>query len=135
MLGDGLEAALEPVPRAKRARIVESLGAAGLTDAEGQFTDAVFRELLAANAPAKKTGIDRFVENGRIVQYPANLEERGEVLAWAAREVLAVGERVSEPELNERLERIHPDVAVLRRYLVDYRLVRREADGSAYFLA
>ncbi len=134
MLGEELDAALENVPKAKRAKVRDSLIAAGLVRDSGARDDAIFRKLLAANAPAKKTGIDRFLEGGRIIQYPANLTEREEVLAWVARTALKPGEVLSEPKLNERLEHIHPDVAVLRRYLVDFRFVEREADGSGYSL-
>lgn len=134
ILGEELDAALENVPKAKRAKVRDSLIAAGLVRGNGALDDAVFRELLAANAPTKKTGIDRFVEGGRIIQYPANLTEREEVLAWAAHTALKPGEVLSEPELNDRLSHIHSDVAVLRRYLVDFRFVEREADGSGYSL-
>lgn len=42
--------------------------------------------------------------------------------------------RYSEKEVNEILARYNEDTAVLRRGLVDYQLMAREADGSVYTL-
>ena len=39
-----------------------------------------------------------------------------------------------EKEVNAILSSVHDDYAVLRRYLVDYKFLKREADGSAYAL-
>ena len=41
----------------------------------------------------------------------------------------------TEKEVNGRLQRYHPDSAALRRYLVDFRLLEREANGQAYWRA
>ena len=39
----------------------------------------------------------------------------------------------SEKEVNEILKKFNPDMAILRRYLVDYRFLDREKDGSQYW--
>ena len=39
----------------------------------------------------------------------------------------------SEKEVNTILRRFHADTAALRRYLVDYKLMAREGDGSKYW--
>lgn len=39
----------------------------------------------------------------------------------------------SEKDVNEILKRFTPDVAMLRRYLVDYRYLDREPNGSQYW--
>jgi predicted transcriptional regulator len=39
----------------------------------------------------------------------------------------------SEKEVNAKLEYYHPDTAILRRYLVDYRYLGRESNGSRYW--
>lgn len=41
--------------------------------------------------------------------------------------------KFTEPELNERLEAIHPDYASLRRMLIDFRLFDRTRDGCTYW--
>ena len=40
--------------------------------------------------------------------------------------------RLIEPEINERLAPFTDDVATLRRYMVDERLLFREPDGRSY---
>ena len=39
----------------------------------------------------------------------------------------------TEKEVNTILRRFHVDTAALRRYLVDYRLMARESDGTRYW--
>jgi hypothetical protein len=39
----------------------------------------------------------------------------------------------SEVEVNEILKKFNPDTAILRRYLVDYKYLDREKDGSRYW--
>lgn len=93
------------------------------------FTNA----LRAAAAPPAQTGIERFLTaDGAIKAYPSNLTERGELLALIARTCVGEEEVLSEAELNARLERFSPDVAVLRRYLVDYGELERTRSGSEY---
>lgn len=94
----------------------------------------MFATILNSAPVAKRAGIDRFVTGGRIRQYPANLAERGELLALVARSVFQPGEIITESEVNSRLLAYSEDVAVLRRYLVDYQLVERRADGAEYAL-
>lgn len=43
------------------------------------------------------------------------------------------GQHYSERQVNALLQTAHPDVAALRRYLVDYRFMARKADGGAYW--
>ncbi|WP_054821226.1 DUF2087 domain-containing protein [Arthrobacter sp. JCM 19049] len=45
---------------------------------------------------------------------------------------IGADEELSEERLNDRLRTIHPDVALLRRYMVDGLLLERSANGSAY---
>lgn len=40
-----------------------------------------------------------------------------------------------EKEISELLRPVFDDFVVLRRYLVDYKFLNREKDGSAYWLA
>jgi hypothetical protein len=118
-----------PVDNEKALR---DLQAAGLVDGTTVLDDA-FADLLADDAPIARTGIDRFVRNGRISQYPAKPSDRAALLEWAANQVLA-GEKVDEATITERLGELTDDPASLRRYLVDADLVARAADGSSYSL-
>jgi hypothetical protein len=120
--------------RGDRART--TLAAAGLIrqDPDGVWrpVDETLPALLATPSRPIAEGVDRFLRDGRIERFPAAAAERLTLLGWAAERTLAPGESLSERELNERLERITADVALLRRYLVDEHLLSRTPDGSSY---
>ena len=135
MLGATLDEAVAPVPASKRERVVETLRAAGLVDPEtGRFDVTLAPRVLAANRVAPREGVDRFLVDGRIAQYPANPDARRELLTEVARRALRSDELLDERAINERLAVFSDDVAVLRRYLVDHELLERRADGSEYAL-
>ena len=135
MLGGTLESATADLSPSKRRRVTEAVARSGLIDVETrQFSPDVFRTILESAAVPKREGIERFLDGRRIRQYPANLDERGELLAWVAGSVFDADEVLTERAVNERLLPYSDDVAVLRRYLVDYQLVERCADGSEYAL-
>jgi hypothetical protein len=66
--------------------------------------------------------------SGRLVQVPRREEKRVAALSWVAHS-LPHGLELSEVELNSLLREFHDDVAMLRRYLVDYALVQRPEAG------
>lgn len=68
-----------------------------------------------------------FNKHGDLVSMPVKEPLRVELLTWIA-STLPAG-RLSETEINAALRPIHDDVAMLRRYLVDYRLVERPEPG------
>jgi hypothetical protein len=126
------------IPPKKREKALAALSAAGLVVASGDgyvVSETVFAELLAQAPAVTRTGIDRFIRDGRIEQYPARPADRDEVLTWAAARALKPGEVLTERALNERLLAMTDDVASLRRYLVDAGLVVRDAAGAGYSLA
>ena len=67
-----------------------------------------------------------FVRDGRLVSIPAQHSKRLVVLGHLVR-VFEPGVRYPEREVNALLGAWHPDVAALRRYLVDEALLTREA--------
>lgn len=135
MLGGTLDAATANLSPSRRRRVSEALVRSGLIDADTHaFVPDVFRAVIEAAAVSRQQGRERFMDGTRIRQYPANLDERGELLAWVARSAFADGEVLTEHEVNDRLLPYSEDVAVLRRYLVDYQLVERRADGTEYAL-
>ncbi len=76
--------------------------------------------------PAEDAVLSAFVRNGRLVSIPAQQSKRRIVLEHLVR-VFDVGVRYPEREVNALLAVWHPDVAALRRYLVDEGLLTREA--------
>jgi hypothetical protein len=67
-----------------------------------------------------------FVQDGRIVTMPSKRAKRLVVLDHVAQS-FEPGRTYPETEVNEVLRGFHPDVAALRRYLVDEGFLTREA--------
>lgn len=135
MLGSTIDSATANLSPSRRRRVTDAVVRSGLVEPTTQrLSPEVFRTILESAAVPKREGVERFVDGQRIRQYPANLEERGELLAWVARNVFDAEEVLTEREVNARLLPYSEDVAVLRRYLVDYQLVERRADGTEYAL-
>lgn len=116
------------------ARALAALADAGLvtlTD-EGSATlvDTAFADLLALEPEVRREGLDRFVVDGRITQYPAKAALRRELLEWVAGRIPS-GDH-TESALNELLAVFIDDFASLRRYLVDDALLERTPDGRSY---
>ena len=114
----------------KRAKAAAALQDAGLLDADGNAVTAVFGQLLESAPEVRREGIDRFIQDGRIEQYPAKQPDRDALLNWAAGALPA--ERMSERALGIRLALVVDDVVTLRRYLVVAGLVSRTPDGAVY---
>jgi hypothetical protein len=76
--------------------------------------------------PAEDAVLSAFVRDGRLVTIPAQQSKRRVVLEHLVR-VFEPGVRYPERQVNTLLAVWHPDVAALRRYLVDEGLLTREA--------
>lgn len=68
-----------------------------------------------------------FFDGGRLVSIPAQEKKRLVVLRYLAQTVFGETRPYPEKEVNQRLAILHPDVASLRRYLVDLGYMRRQA--------
>lgn len=77
-------------------------------------------------APAEAAVLRAFLSGGRLTAIPASRSKRLVVLDHVAR-VFEPGVRYPEREVNALLRAFHPDVAALRRYLVDEELLSRES--------
>jgi hypothetical protein len=76
--------------------------------------------------PAEDAVLQTFVREGRLVSIPAQHSKRVVVLTHLVH-VFEPGVRYPEREVNALLAAWHPDVAALRRYLVDEGLLTRDA--------
>ncbi|MBB5633791.1 hypothetical protein BKA04_002014 [Cryobacterium mesophilum] len=120
----------------KRDRAIATLRDAGLIRVADDgalelVTDAI-PTMLAHSAVPKREGVHRFVRDGRIEQYPVRPADRRELLAWVVEQAFAPGEELTEAEVGDRLEPFHPDVATLRRFLVDEGMLQRTPSGGSY---
>jgi hypothetical protein len=97
---------------------------------------AVLRATLASpgseGSGKARSGVGRFLDGPRIIGMPASPAERTELLRWVRDRALEPGEVLTEAELNQRLRVFHPDVAMIRRYLVDESLLERTPSGTEY---
>ena len=129
---------LSTLSPSRAAHVRSILLAAGMarTDEDGRLEadTAVFaRVLTRTSTTSAPKGVERFLTaDGRIRTYPANLEERGRLLRLIAERAVSADEVLTEAEMNERLSAFSLDVAVLRRYLVDYGELERTRNGSEY---
>jgi len=137
MTGGDVERALAGYSPSRRRHITAGLRKSGIVTMNAGrmvFDRQVFTRLLRQERSTPRAGMDRFLRRGRIAGYPASPVEREALLRSIAHRILTPGETISEAEINERLEAYTDDVAVLRRYLVDFALVERRRDGSEYAL-
>ena len=119
-LGRGL-AALRREAEASGA--VEPPGGAWPHDGE-PLADTLAR--LALTPDEAKT-LRSFLVDGRLVSIPAQPKRRDVVLRFLLERVFTEDRDYPEKEVNQRLAVFHPDVASLRRYLVDERYLTRDA--------
>jgi DNA-binding HxlR family transcriptional regulator len=68
-----------------------------------------------------------FVVDGRLSSIPAQEKKRLVLLRYLAETVFEAGRRYPEKEVNQRLAILHPDVASLRRYLIDLGFMDRKS--------
>lgn len=68
-----------------------------------------------------------FIVDGRLESIPAQERKRLVILRYLRETCFAEDRAYPEKEVNQRLALFHPDVAALRRYLVDSGLMRRAA--------
>jgi hypothetical protein len=68
-----------------------------------------------------------FLRDGRLVSIPAKPKKRDLLLPVILDRCFPEDRAYEEKEINMRLALLHPDVAALRRYLVDGGLMTRDA--------
>jgi hypothetical protein len=137
----GLDArrATSALERLAAGGLVEGEGGKGLRLVAERFKSAAQAEAKrrAATEPATDAfeGVSvedaavlrNFVTDGRIRQIPAGRTKRRVVLDWLAGR-FEPGRTYPERDVNQLLGLAHPDVAALRRYLVDEEFLERR-DG------
>ncbi len=127
-------AALAGMDVRRAGRALARLTSAGLVEQDRsgyrlvreRFGDAFASLPPDEPTPVLETGLGReadrvlatFVRNGKLNSIPVNRTKRLIVLDYLAGR-FELGEVFSEKDVNETLRELHPDVAALRRYLVD----------------
>lgn len=83
-------------------------------------------ELIADEAFTART-IRAFIRDGRLASIPARQKRRLVVYRFLRDAVFTEDREYPEAEVNQRLALFHPDVATIRRGMVDAGLVTRSA--------
>ncbi len=93
----------------------------------GHALDERSEAVLDPSVPADEARVLRaYLEDGRLSTIPASTGKRLVILRWLRDQVFTEEREYPEKEVNQRLALFHPDVASLRRYMVDEGLVDRE---------
>jgi DNA-binding MarR family transcriptional regulator len=77
--------------------------------------------------PEEAKTLRSYLVDGRLTTIPAQHRKRDVVLRFLLERVFTEDRDYPEKEVNQRLALFHPDVAALRRYLVDEGYASREA--------
>jgi hypothetical protein len=90
--------------------------------------------VMITEAEARKL-LDKYFEGpdrGRLVRFPKKEKHKLVILRHVTAR-FAAGRRYPEAEVNRTLGALYDDHTTLKRYLVDYRFLARERDGSEYW--
>ncbi|MGE4571586.1 MAG: DUF2087 domain-containing protein [Candidatus Izemoplasmatales bacterium] len=68
-----------------------------------------------------------------LIRFPKKLKQKYLCLLWIIT-LFDTNKAYSEKEVNQILEPVLDDYVMIRRYLVDYGLLKRELDGSKYWV-
>lgn len=81
----------------------------------------------------KQKILTTYFKDGLLETFPRK-EKRKVVILEAIVQYFDKDEIYSEREVNEKLKMIYPDFATIRRYLIDYGMLERNKDGTAYWV-
>ena len=81
----------------------------------------------ASDASLEARVLLAFIRDGRLVSIPAREKRRQVIYRFLRDQVFTEDRPYPEREVNQRLALFHPDVATIRRGMVDAGLVTREA--------
>jgi len=117
------------------ARALAALDGAQLADGTGALVGTwphdgePLEDTLArlALTPDEHRVLRSFLVDGRLTTIPAHDRKRQVILRFLLERVFTEDRPYPEKEVNQRLALFHPDVASLRRHMVDAGLMTREA--------
>ena len=81
----------------------------------------------------KKKTLEAFFSEGKLVTLPSK-EKRKVIIFIEVIKLFKKDRLYSEKEVNDVLKNVYDDFAIIRRYLIDYKLLERSVDGKAYWV-
>ncbi|MCZ2402898.1 DUF2087 domain-containing protein [Paenarthrobacter sp. Z7-10] len=125
----GIDGGGSPAELAKLA----SAGLLEVSDGSYELAPEVFAEVLSSARKPQPAGADRFFTHGRLQGIPRKPEDRDHVLGQLAIRLFGSEEVLVEHDVNRLLATVTEDIPTLRRALVDFGFLQRDADGSQYW--
>lgn len=80
----------------------------------------------------KKNIEDLYFKNNKLINFPSKNNKKYMVMEYISKTFIKEG-YYTEKEINEILKNIFVDYALLRRYLIDYKLLNRTKDCRKYW--
>jgi len=107
--------------------------------------ESLSKELLAKNKlPSITENVDMDAYDQKVIKNYSNPDGTLKLIPTQQKKLSAIlffvaknfeyGKKYSEKEVNQVLEKFHPDYAFLRRSLIDFKIMDREASGGSYWL-
>ncbi|MGY3718582.1 DUF2087 domain-containing protein [Sutcliffiella cohnii] len=81
----------------------------------------------------KQKTVEAFMKNGVLQSLPSK-EKRKVIIFFELIKLFEKGKMYTEKQVNEIIKGIYPDFAIIRRYLVDYKLLERNDDCQYYWV-
>ena len=74
----------------------------------------------------------KYFKEGKLMTIPKKEKNKISVLQLVLQMLKEKSLEFTEKELNEAIKEIYPDYSLIRRYLVDYKLLERDNYGRMY---
>ncbi|GGE83310.1 DUF2087 domain-containing protein [Priestia taiwanensis] len=81
----------------------------------------------------KQEIIRKFVKDGKLQNLPSKEKGKVSIFLYLIGQ-FEKGREYKEREVNDILKPIYADFAILRRYLIDYKLLERSKEGLTYWV-
>jgi hypothetical protein len=93
----------------------------------------MLKEKFSITEEEQQDVLKKFMKDGQLRNLPS--KEKGKVIVFLYLiEQFEEGREYKEKEINDVLKPIYADFAILRRYLIDYKLLERSNDGLTYWV-
>ena len=77
--------------------------------------------------------INKWIKNNKIQKIPKKEKNKIELFNYIADLTFEKNVQYTEKEINEKLKNFYIDYAILRRYMVDYKILSRTRDRKTYW--
>ncbi len=77
--------------------------------------------------------INKWIKNNKIQKIPKKEKDKIELFNYIANLNFEKNVQYTEKEINEKLKNFYIDYALLRRYMVDYKILSRTRDCKTYW--